>query len=81
MPADLTSGNAVFARRAGYKSLAWFVVDRVLDVSADGWVAAMAHRAYSAQPPTRLTFAEVRKVCRDPLWGESRPFRDAEPWQ
>ena len=58
---SFAAGDAVYARRAGNRTLAWYVIDTPRSPVA-GMAAADAHREYGAQRPAFMLFAEVKHI-------------------
>lgn len=52
-------GDALYARRAGNRTFAWYVIDRPL-ANRCGHACAMAHREHGSQVPRYMMFVEVR---------------------
>lgn len=61
----LQAGDAIYARRAGRKTFAWYVIDRAHDSHiGESFGAAHAHREHGSGRTAYMAFAEVRRVDR-----------------
>lgn len=58
---ELCPGDAIYARRAGNKRFAWYVISEQL-ASVTGHLCAHAHRQHGAGTDAFMVFIELRKI-------------------
>lgn len=60
----VNKGDAIYAKRAGNKTYAWYVIDRPIPPQAihegTGYVSAYAHREYGAKRDEYMLFTDVK---------------------
>lgn len=60
-PRTFVAGDAVYARRAGNKTFAWYVIGEACE-DRGGFPAAQAHREHGSQVDRYMLFVEIRHV-------------------